>query len=181
MTDLPQPHVLPLHVSTFSLFGPAGEAFPISSPSIASYNWPAEKQGIYIPVTIPWPYPVQRVWWVNGTTPTGNMDFGIYSIDLARIYHTGSTAQSGGSVPQYVTPSTPFILSPGSYYFFLANDSATTTNRGFGSSTVTANEGRLAGMLQQASAFPAPESGTGAAWASSGLPLCGVTRTASGF
>jgi hypothetical protein len=108
------------------------------------------------------------------------MDFGIYTADGSRLFSTGSTAMSGASALQYVAVGTPFILSPGLYYFAIDFE-GTVTTRGWGVSTVTTTEGRLAGMLQQLETFPLPEKATFAAWASTGFPLCGITRTASGF
>lgn len=180
MSDWPQTIIPPLHLGTISLDGPAPDSFPLISPAVSTFAWPAQNLAIFMPVAVRMPYPVRRVWWVAGAG-AGNYDFGIYSLDGARIYHTGSTAIGTSEKPQYVTPSTPFLLSPGHYYFALANDSATTTNRGYGCTATAANDGRLAGMLQQASAFPLPEVATLAAWASTGMPSCGVTRTDSGF
>jgi hypothetical protein len=48
----------------------------------------------YCPIGLARPYPVQRVFWVNGSTIGSNVDFGIYTADGRRIYNTGSTARS---------------------------------------------------------------------------------------
>lgn len=183
MSDFPQPQILPLHIHTISsqFSGGAEAQYLVGTANFTTYNWPAQNRAIFIPMTLPWPYPVQRVFWCNGSTATGNMCFAIYSPAGRRIYTSGSVAQSGATQLQYAAVATPFLLSPGTYYFALANDSATTTNRIFGASTVATPEGRLAGMVQQNSAFPLPETATFEAWSSTGAPLYGVTRTASGF
>lgn len=180
MADFPSQFVPPLHISTFSTFAGTFEAVGAGSNTVASYNWPAEKRAVYVPVTIPWPYPVSRVFWANGSAAGGNMDFGIYTQDGARLYSTGATAASGNSLLQYVDP-TDFLLTPGTYYFALLNDSATTTNRTVGFSAIAASEGRLGGLLQQSGIATLPSAATFAAWESTGIPLMGITRTASGF
>jgi hypothetical protein len=182
MPDFPAQAVLPLFVHTMSRWGTNTDVRGhLAGTSAASFAWPSADLAAYCPVVIPWPFPVNRVFWYNGSTATSNVDFGIYTMGGSRIYSTGSTAQSGAgaSVPQFVTPSTPFILYPGRYYFALTCSG--TTNRITGISTVDTTTGRFAGMLQQASALPLPATATFAAWASSGMPLCGVTRTPSGF
>lgn len=181
MTDFPRGETLPLFVSSIVQFSPVSAAQGyLASANTAAFNWPAEKEIIYIPMSIPWSYPVNRVFWANGSTVTSNNDFGIYTKDGARLYSTGSTTAVGVSQCQFVTPGTPFVLAPGDYYFGLSME-GTVTNRAHGFSTVAAAEGRMVGLLQQLSTFPLPSTATFAAWASTGVPLCGITRTASGF
>jgi hypothetical protein len=132
-----------------------------------------------MPVTLPWPYPVNRVFWANGTTVTSNVDFGIYTPSGTRIYSTGSTAQSGASAPQFVTPTTPFILSPGRYLFAVNCDGTTNRLAGFLPTAVAA---ALSGMLTQAvGAVTLPNPATFATFSNVGIVLCGITRTPSGF
>ncbi len=175
MTDFPSPGVLPLFIHTFS---------PGTPPKSDSTGTPGSlaltaNQATYIPFSIPWPYPVNRVFWCNGSSTTGNTDFGIYTPGGFRIYSTGSTAGSGTTVPQYVTPGTPFVLPAGQYYF--AFSSAGTTNRAIGIIPGTNLNAAMAGFLAQATAFPLPSTATFATAASTARVLCGITRTASGF
>lgn len=173
---------LPLHIHTFGLYSGHHDASQVATTfTFAAYNWPAQNRGVYIPISIPWAYPVARVFWANGSTiTTSSMCFAIYNVDGVRLMTTGVTAQSGASLFQYVDV-TDFILPAGVYYFFLSNNSATVTSRAFGNSEIKTQEGRVGGLLQQASVEAAPTTATFEAWASTGLPLCGVTRTASGF
>lgn len=133
-----------------------------------------------MPVILPFPYLVSRVWWGCGSVAggTGNFDFGIYTLDGTQIYHTGSTASGTASSIQYVSVATPFVLPPGSYYMALVNDG--TTNRAWG---IGGNLGtqRAAGMYQQATALPLPATATFATYGTAFFPHCGITRTASGF
>lgn len=134
----------------------------------------------YCPMWLPFDYPVKRVFWWNGSTATSNADFGIYDDSGARIYNTGSTGQSGGTLPQYVTPASDFILPAGAYYFALTYSG--TTSRGY-SLSGSANASRLCGMLEETTgAFGLPATMTPVAFARAwAAPVCGVTRTTSGF
>lgn len=147
----------------------------------ASATWPVASTAFYVPVYLPWPYPVARVFWYNGSSVASvNVDFGIYTADGTLIYSTGSTARSGASAAQYVTP-TSFLLSSGRYYFGHSCDSTTANRGGVASTTGTVARSALAGLLQEASALPLPATMTPVTIANVYLPLCGITRTASGF
>jgi hypothetical protein len=180
MTDFPAPGALPLHVTSFSRHGPALAVHAINGTTAAgSMTWVAN-QAVYMPFSIPWPYPVRRVFWINGSTIGSNVDFGIYTLSGTQLFHTGSTAQSGTSAAQYVAPATPFILAPGAYYFALNCDG--TTNRLVGNTASAGTNAGLAGLLSQAvGAIALPATATFATYVTPGLPFCGITRTASGF
>lgn len=172
---------LPTHVHTMSNYAMGGMHRPVGpSSGPAVITWSANL-AVYMPVAIPWPYPVARVFWLNGSTiTTTNVDFGIYSAGGTRIYSTTSTAMSGASTIQYVTPGTPFILPPGSYYF--AWTCSSTTSRGNAMTFATALPAKMMGLLEQATALPLPATATFATFATIlGAPFCGITRTASGF
>ncbi len=180
MTDFPSPGVLPLTFPWFSRFGPWQDIFTAgTSTDPAAMTWVADVAA-YIPIWNPYVYPVQRVFWLNGTTTTTtNVDMGIYTADGERIYSTGSTAQGSATTVQYVSVATPFLLYPGSYY--LAWTCNNTTARAYGRSPPAAN-GRQVGLLQQASALPLPATMTPVVWnANVGVPFCGFTQTSTGF
>lgn len=166
---------LPLHIHTLSQYSVG--LLSNTTGAVASRSWPTANRALYIPFVLPWSYPVIRVFWMNGSAAGGKNDFGIYSIDGRRIYSTGETEQSGASAFQYVTP-TAFELPAGSYYFGMAYSETTNKLSGTSSAEIT---NRLAGILQQASALPLPATATFAQNAAAVVPLCGITRTASGF
>lgn len=142
-------------------------------------TWPLANMAVFIPLLLPFDYPVARMFWVNGGgTAGGNIDVGLYTPAGARIYSSGSTAQSG-SVPgvQYVPANV--LLGAGLYYLAMAMDNVS-TNRAYGSS-ISVTLARPAGLLQMASAFPLPASATFATVANPFYPVMGITRTASGF
>lgn len=178
MSDLRTPE-LPITVSSYSLLSAmAAMRARQSFISGGALTWVADL-AMFIPVTLPWHYPVERVFWANGGTITSNVDFGIYAEDGTRIYSTGEVAQAGATDLQFVTPADPFLLPPGAYYFALACDG--TTSRLNGSTSVNTNWMRLAGVLQQAAASPLPANMNGAGGPASTLwPICGITRLQSG-
>lgn len=183
MSDFPgNPGVLPQFISPWTIYGPTIDMRTIAAATggAGTMTWVANS-AVYIPISLPWAYPVARVWWANGSTvASANCDFGVYTSSGKQIYHTGSTTQSGASALQFVTPTTPFILDPGNYYFAWVCDS--TTSHANALALTTAVFGSLIGIYSQASALPLPSSATFAALGTSlGVPLCGITRTASGF
>jgi hypothetical protein len=181
MTDFPSTEISPLFISSLSvLAGGEGLRTGTAVPGLAAVtsSWQTASLAIYIPLYIPTPYTVRRVFWGNGSALAGNKDFGIYSPDGTKIYSTGSTAESGASAIQYVTP-TAFVLQTGRYYMAIVCDQ--TTNHGWGIAAGSAIMLRMAGYLQQATALPLPNSATFAAKANTFIPICGITQTASGF
>jgi hypothetical protein len=175
-----QSGLTPLFVSTLGLNSAVTVAAKLTPPAgPGPLTWVAN-QAVFMPVVLPWPYQVRRVFWQNGSTiTTSNADFGIYTEDGTRLYSTGSTALSGTNTPQFVSP-TAFLLSPGAYYFAYVCDN--TTNRSFGFSIFTTTAQRQAGILQQASALPLPASMSSAGAATQAVyEICGITRTASGY
>jgi len=185
MTDFQSPlaPALPLFLGAITWHGPnsALQAAGQAALPPAVRTWVANLVS-YAPVIVPYPYPVKRVFWVNGSTiTTTNVDFGIYTWDGTRIYNTGSTAMSGASAVQYVTPGTDFILSPARYYFAWTCNG--TTSRGYAGGSTSANAPRLAGMLEETTGgFGLPATMTPVAYARSwGPSVCGVTRTTTGF
>jgi hypothetical protein len=181
VSDFPQVNTLPQFIHPWTVYGPGPDIrLAASGLNPVAFTW-VGNSAVYIPMTIPWAYPVNRVWWVNGSTvTTANCDFGIYTASGSRIYSTGSTTQANASSPQFVTPSTPFILDPGNYYFAWTCDS--TTSHAFAVAITTAAQASMVGLYSQATALPLPATATFASMGTSlGVPLCGVTRTPSGF
>jgi hypothetical protein len=162
--------IVPDHVNNFMLAGTAKEACQLLSATFASHDWPSANLAVYTPLTLKYGYPLKTLVWMNGSTiSASSKDCGIYNSDGQLICSTGSTALVGASVDQGVVLPNRVWLPPGRYYAALACNN--TTARSWGMSTVTAIEGRLAGLLQEASAFPLPKVMTPVQWASTGFPL----------
>lgn len=184
MADFPQVGVAPLFVNTWMRFGALEELTRAwGGGSLASLTWPVADTAFYVPISLPWPFNVRRMFWINGSdVTTVNMDIGIYTAGGVRLYSSGSTAQSGASTAQYVTLGTDILLTPGTYYLALACSSTTANRGGTGiTSTYTTVNMRLCGVLQQATALPLPATMTGAAVANVCMPFIGITSTTTGF
>ena len=185
MTDMRTPagDVLPATLHTMDRYSALMSGRPVLGVSftIGVVTW-VSNHAVYVPMMIPFAFPVKRVFWVNGSTiTTTNADFGIFDgHDGTKIYSVGSgQAMSGASSVQYVTPGTEFIIGPGIFYFGWSCNG--TTSRGYGTTTLTATLMRHCGILQQGTAFPLPATATFATASQALVPLCGVSRFASGF
>lgn len=143
-----------------------------------STAWSSANRILYYPFYLPWPYNVRRVFWTNGATASGNVDFGIYSWEGVRLYSTGSTAQSGTNTRQYVTPGTDLLLPPGPYFWGHTHSNATGTYNMGSESLAT---GQIKGVKQEdAGAFGLPATATFGVLSATAFPVCGMTFTASG-
>ena len=142
-----------------------------------SIAWGTANRSVYMPVTIPFPYTIQRMFWHNGSAAGGNHWVGIYGFDGAYIWR-GTAAGSGNSAPQFVTPSSPIQLSPGRYMLGYSHDS-TTNNRCFGA-TSTAVGKRMAGLQEATVVLPA-SAPTFVTPTMTMFPLIGMTNTTSGY
>lgn len=151
-----------LGVCSFLLTGNAGAS---------SAAWPSSNLGIYIPLALRTPYLVKQVFWVNGTSVTGNVDCGIYSVGGTLLTSIGPTAQSGTSTIQAVVLSTAILLTPGSYYMALSSSSSSAT---FNRLSCTAVGGQAMGSAQQASVGTLPATASFASFAQTVIPLIGI-------
>jgi hypothetical protein len=187
MSDFPQVAsgvtIPPLFVSTLSELSNFGIGLRASGATTAPFSsgtWPVNDRAVYVPVYLPWDYPVARVFWVNGNTITSTAaSFAIYNEDKVRLYTTGSVSLSGAAAIQYTTPSTPFVLKSGMYYFGYSCNSFS-SNRVY---VATVQFARAAGIFEEnSSAHPCPATPT---FADPGVntlyPAIGITQTASGF
>lgn len=178
----PQPVVWPLSIPSYGPFSSLNANALLSglSGAASARAWTANLVA-YSPFSLPFPYPVARIWWINGSTITStNVDCGIYTADGVRLYNTGSTAMVGASSVQYATAAPSFVLDAANYYFAWTCNN--TTSRGY-ALYGSANSGRFAGLLQETTgAFGLPATMTPVAWAQAwAMSCCGVTRTTTGF
>ena len=174
MSDAPNHSIPPLFIHPWTRYMLAHD---LSPGSCTSGVWPAANRALYLPFYIPCKMPIRRVWWHNGGTANGNVDFGIFSKNGSKIFSTGSVAQAGINAPQYVTVDQ--WLDTDTYFMALALSSGTGTI--FRSTGVSLTDCRLVGMLQEAAALPLPNAMTPAALAAVFVPLCGITTTDSGY
>lgn len=145
----------------------------------ASTAWPTAKKVLYLPFELRAPFPVSKLWWLNGAAVSGNLDMGIYSGDGTLLLNVGSTAQSGTSTLQSAAPNVTPLLLPDSYYFALVFDNITSTVlRQADTLNAYAN---LKGMAMQTLAnLPLPATVTFASINTSFIPICGMLSTSPG-
>lgn len=116
---------MPVMIGTYSALSIGTELAALGAAAPASA---VITSGIphFVPVTIPAPATVMKLWCVNGATVNGNVDMGIYDEAGNLLVAKGTTAQSGTNTVQEFN-ITDTQLQPGRYYLALATDSATAT------------------------------------------------------
>lgn len=182
MADWPADIAVPVTISTASKYvALSAQELGTVSMSFGSNAWGTANLALFVPIAIPFRYPVRKIFAYNMATVNGNLDVGIYSEDLVKVYSTGSTAQAGTSAPQFLPAAgtVDLVLDPGLYYFALVSSSTTAT---FAQATFggVANRYRYAGNFEQLSALPLPATATPAAAATVlRVPLIGITSLAS--
>lgn len=108
---------------------------------------------------------------VNGTAVSGNVDIGIYDESGTRLVSSGSVAQTGTSVIQ-IFDITDTLLGVGLFFLAMAVDNTTAQ---FFRRTANAAHLRTLRVYQTASAFVLPTTVTFAAPASGYYPLFGLS------
>lgn len=171
----------PTYINVYSPWFHSREFNQVSSITApASANWGAANSGQYYPFSLPFPYPVKRLFWANGATGAASADIGIFTYDGTTLYTATPTAQSGTSNIQYVTPASTIMLEAGARYY-LGLWFSGTTGLFYGVIPGTGTAPRMAGQLAQLSisgGLPTAAATFGTA-ASGGFGLCGFTKTAS--
>lgn len=177
----PTDTIAPLYIGSHTRHSVGAELTSLAANAVGATTWTANLC-VFVPVQIPTPFTVNRVFWVNGSTITGsNAMFGLYTQSGTLLYATASTAMSGTTAPQFVTPSPTFQLDAGSYYMAFACDGTTSRVTVLGT-TITAADGRAAGLLEQALAsmvLPATMASAVAYTRTFGCPIIGLTRLSS--
>jgi hypothetical protein len=140
-----------------------------STPSSGAF--PASNDALFVPVVIKQTVLIKRLFSLNGATASGNIDVGIYSEDGSRIVSSGSTAQSGTSIPQFFD-ITDLVITPGRYYFAVAMNNTTGTL--FRVTTGVIARFQCLGLAKQATAFALPATATFATITAVYFPVIGA-------
>lgn len=174
MSDWPAQKSLPLTIHTASNYGVGGATGrPVTTGlQMASTAWGTANLAIYVPIWIPFRYPVRNLFVYNFATLGGNHDVGIYNKDGVKYLSSGSVAQAGASALQFMAVN--IILEPGQYFLAMSSNSTTATYAA--AVNGTAPHLRYLGLLQQATAFPLPANATFALISTLRVPLIGLTR-----
>ena len=178
ITTIPAQSSLPLFIHSMSTRFAPTIGSSVSAPADA--GWPAGNLAIFVPLSIPFAYPISRVFWINGSAIGANIDVGIYDVvTLKRLTSIGATAQVGISAVQYANLG--YVLPPGSYYIGITSSLSGGTGRIAVNSGAGQNTMRMRGLVQMATANPLPATLVPAAVGQQTWPFCGITRTVSGF
>lgn len=139
---------------------------------LTSATWPVANLAVFAPIRIYKPISITQLLFANGSTISGNLDVGVYTLDGTRIVSTGSQAQSGsGSVMLFSITAT--LLGIGTYYIASAMDNTTGTSTR-STATLGALMWKAAGLAEMTSAFPLPATATLATAANNYLPFASV-------
>ena len=146
----------------------------VGTPTSAA--WTSNNRAFYMPLYVPQPVVVVKLWVLNGATASGNIDLGLYTRGAggpaSLLTSSGSTAQSGTSVVQEVD-ITDQVLSPGTYYVALAHSS--TVGTVYRTQIGNAAKAQSTGICMQASALPLPATATPVVTTVSDIPIFGVS------
>jgi hypothetical protein len=145
-----------------------GRGHAVNTPT--STAWSSANRAIFLPIQLPGQIIAKRLYLLNGTVVSGNVDMGLYDAALNRLVSIGSTVQAGTSAPQFFD-ITDTRIGPGVVYLAVAIDNITATV--FLLNSPTSLSSRLVGAFQQATAFPLPSTATPAAIATN-LPIAGI-------
>jgi hypothetical protein len=139
--------------------------------SALNRNWlDGANQAFYFPFALPTVIKVTKLWHVNGTTPAGNLDLGIYGSSFRRIISTGAVAQSGADVIQSFDID-DIAIGPGWFWMGISASSAVSQSWG-----VTPNDRfvRAMGCKAQSSAHPLPALAVPNIGLSATMPIFGL-------
>lgn len=127
----------------------------ISNTGITDVAYTTANEATLQTVLVQEPVIVTKLFCLNGTAVSGNIDMGIYDLGGNRLVSSGSVAQAGISVMQ-VFDITDLEIGPGAYLLALALDNLT----GRFSTQARSNnpEARVDGIFNVLTSFPLPSS-----------------------
>jgi hypothetical protein len=182
--DYEVPPVTPVFITSVSRYSAARTALRLSGSNATSAVWTPASSGnvTYIPFYLPFAYLVQRIFWWNGSTVTStSIECAVHGQDGTKLLSSGLIAMGTASASQFQALAAPMTLPKGAYWFSHNIVAATLTSRGNGFAP-TSTYARLAGLLQQSGQTGGtPNAATFGSYVGPGIPLMGITRTASGF
>ena len=144
-----------------------GDGLITSSSNLA---YPAANEAYFVPFSIERPIVTRRLFSMNGSGVSGNIDMGIYSRDGSRLISMGSVVHSGTSVPQLFDIGDKYF-SPNQYYMAIAMDNNVGALRRM---NVPLARSYLAGVLRATGSFPLPEKVIFTNVAISFIPVIGI-------
>ncbi len=167
-----------------SLLAPAcGETITIATNSfgysskesqqhtMSNSAWPVADRAIYQPIRICTPILVVEMLSHVEAQGAGNLELGIYTNDNGPDRKLVSASRAGGANSAQTVNITDTLVGPGLYWIAMAADATTINCRDFSGGQYTAEELRIFGILQEASAFNLPATATAVKNTGTILPL----------
>ena len=168
LNDWPRLLTFPDGVITISPLSACSLGLAPGSLGLSAIAWPANDTALFIPFRISSPFLIASIFWRNATT-SGNVDAGVYDAAGTKLLSTGSIAGSGA---MQVVDVTDTLIGPGLFYIAFASS---TTGASFRSvANFTANELKVLGCAQQATALPLPATATFATITAVAVPEVGI-------
>lgn len=120
---------------------------------ITSTAWSAANLVAYYPLVIAAPFTVKLIYWQNGTTPSGNIEVGVYDEAGNRKGTSGSTAAGTTVAVQTVTPTAFLLNGPARYYLAVTCSANTYTLAGPSTAPTAGVSGALGVMTETTGSF----------------------------
>lgn len=147
-----------------------GYSVSLSAPSSAV--WPTANKAFYAPFYLWRDVSVSKMFLLNGSAVSGNLEMGIYSTSGVRLATTGSVAQAGTNSCQRVNLQATINLGMGQYFMALV------INNGTGAvmrkSVASPPLMNMFGYFQQTTAFPLPATATFASFTAGSVFVFGI-------
>ena len=136
--------------------------------------WPAANRAIYTPFVVDQAVTVTALLFEIVAVGVGNAEIGIYNAAGAKQgTSSGAISTNAVGIKTY-TPGTPIALSRGRYYVGIATDGVLAQFRRYAGAGAAANILAIAGLKQQAAAYPLPANATFADAASNYVPFAAL-------
>lgn len=146
------PVVTPLHPHAL---GPYLLAAGQDLGGTGSGVWPAASRALLIPMRWPERATLRRLGLVNGSAVSGNLDVGLYDASGNRLVSSGSVAQAGTNVVQWLDITDTEVLPDIDYYLAAVLDNVAGAAFRWATGLVTYGLA-AAGLREVATAFPLP-------------------------
>ena len=138
--------------------------------TLSAANYPSADLIIYCPLRVTEACTVLRVFLVNGSSVSGNVNIGLYSSTGTKLWETGSTAQSGTGQTQFIDIADQNVAA-GLYYVAIQCSGTPSLPRQNPSLHFLQADGV---MQEQAGSFALPATATFAVLANNYLPAYGL-------
>lgn len=148
-----------------------GSWIPGQYDATQNLTWGTANLAIYVPLRVPSPVTVTKLWYADSTTFNGNVDMALYRTDGTLVVAASQIAKPGSGT-EVIFDITDTFIPPGAYYVGLSMSNATDTFRGM---SIPGPFACAYGVLVEANAYPLPSTATFAIEQGTlGVPLMGL-------